>query len=189
MPPNAITWAQVIDDAVKIGLGALIGGFFAWLVARLKGKSEIRKLIFERRSKILSEATQTFEAFFQAFFKYSSALCGIAEASKNKPDGNAALYYESFLAERAGEALAMRVEMMKQMHDSFTAQSQLMLLGEKRCKEKAEALYSAIVAADASYKFDGKSFTLAEWQATSEAVRDARIAFYDEMQETFKREA
>lgn len=188
MPPSATTWIQVIDDAIKIGLGALIGGFFAWLVARYNAKSTIQKLAFERRSKILSDAAQSYESFFRAFLKYSTHLCGIAEASQAKSTGSSGeAFYHSFLADRATEALKLRIHMVESMQQSFAAQSQLMLLGEDRCRERAESLYAAIMAADASYKFDGKSFTLAQYQPTSEAVRDARIDFYREMQTAFRR--
>ena len=40
-------WIPVIGDAVKIGLGALIGGFFAWLLARHNAKSAIEDLRLE----------------------------------------------------------------------------------------------------------------------------------------------
>jgi hypothetical protein len=179
-------WIPVIDNAVKIGLGALVGGFFAWLVARHNAKSAIEKLVFERRTKILSETAEIFEAYFQSFLKYSNRLCGIAEASRSRPTKpSVEAFYDSLLAEQANEALKLRFQMSEQMERTFTAQSQLMLLDEEKCLKKAEALYATIGAADESYKFDGKSFSLADWKATSEAVRDARIAFYREMRNAF----
>jgi hypothetical protein len=183
-----MTWTQIIDDVVKIGLGALIAGFFTCLVSRHNARSAIQKLIFERRSKILSEAAQTVESFFQAFFKYSALLCAIAETSKAKPENpSGEAFYHVFLANQATEAVNLHRQMMERTEQMFTAQSQLMLLGEEECQNKAEALHAAIMAADSSYKFDGKSFSLAEWKPTSEAVRDARATFYREMQNVFKK--
>ena len=141
MPPTVTTWAQVFDDAVKIGLGALIGGFFAWLVARYNAKGAIQKLMFERRSKILADAAQTFELLFQSFLKYSNLLHGIAGASEDKPEnpmGRAVC--DSFLAEKANEAVNLGTQMQDPLEQSLRAQSQLMLLGEEECRKKAEAL-------------------------------------------------
>jgi hypothetical protein len=188
MPPTVTTWAQVFDDAVKIGLGALIGGFFAWLVARYNAKGAIQKLIFERRSKILSDAAQTLELLFHSFIKYSNHLHGIAGASKDKPKnpmGQAVC--DRFLAERANEAVNLQSQMTEPLEQSLTAQSQLMLLGEEECRKKAEALCAAIITANASYKFDGTSFTIEHSNTTREAVAECREAFYREMQKAFRK--
>lgn len=187
MPPSDTTWIHVFDDAVKIGLGATIAGFFAWLVACNNAKSSIQKLVFERKSKILSDAAQTYEAFFQAFLKYSGHLCGIAEAAKTKLDPSLKMVCDSFLADRFVEAVNLRLRMKEQMEASFTAQSLLMLLGEDQCRAKAEAFYRAIMAADTSYQFDGRSFSLERFEPANEVVREARITFYREMQEAFKK--
>lgn len=190
MPLVAIstTWIDVTDDAVKIGLGGIIGGAFTWLVARYNAKSTIQRLQFERRSNILSQAAEVYEAFFQAWLKYSNRLHGIAKASQTPPDNQRdALIYHGLLVDQGTEATDLRMHMKQKMEESFTAQSQLMLLGEERCKAGAEALHRAIMAADAGYKFDGDSFDLTNVTATHDGVRNAREAFYKEMQKAFHR--
>ena len=182
------TWIDVADDAVKIGLGGVIGGVFTWLVARYNAKSTIQRLQFERRSTILLRAADVYEAFFQAWFKYSTLLIGIANASQTTPKNELeADIFHSLLAERGTEATDLRLNMKQKMEESFTAQSQLMLLGEEHCKKCAEGLHRAIMAADAGYKFDGQSFDLTNFTVTHEEVRKAREAFYNEMQKAFHR--
>lgn len=189
MPPTVTTWPQVIDDAVKIGLGALIGGLFTWLVARHNAQSAIQKLIFERRSKILSDAAQVFDSLFQALVKYSNQLCGLAGVSVAKPtDPREEAACIGFMFKGTTEAVNSRIEMTKALEQSVTAQSQLMLLGEDECHKKADALCAAIIAADASFHFDGRSFTVEHWNTTTKwVVRDCREAFYKEMQKAFRK--
>jgi hypothetical protein len=74
---------QVVDDAVKIGLGAIIAGVFAWLGDRHNSRSAIQKLKFEKKTQILSEAAKIHEEHFQAFYKFSLALL-VIDAERNK---------------------------------------------------------------------------------------------------------
>jgi len=41
------TWIDIVDDAVKIGLGAAISGVFAWVVARRYTRTEVGKVVLE----------------------------------------------------------------------------------------------------------------------------------------------
>jgi len=56
-----MTWLEVIDTTVKIGFGAIVGGFFAFLLNRQQHKNELSKLAFVERLKILKESGVTFE--------------------------------------------------------------------------------------------------------------------------------
>lgn len=50
-----MTWPEVADSAVKIGLGALVGGGFSLALARLTQRHEFRKLALERRWTLLQQ--------------------------------------------------------------------------------------------------------------------------------------
>jgi hypothetical protein len=177
---NNWCWIQVADDAVKIGLGAFIGGFFAWYVARENNKSTIQRLQFERRSKILSDTAQVLEAYFQAFYKYSNHLCVIEDAvKKSLPKEMEKKLYS--------DGQNLQLQMYEKMHDNLTAQSQLMLLGEKKCKEKADELIIAINNADEQFKFDGKTFDVSRFDEISKIIRRTREAFSEEIEKAFNR--
>jgi hypothetical protein len=178
---NNWSWIQVVDDAVKIGLGAFVGGFFAWFVARENNKSTIRRLQFERRSKILSDTAQVLEAHFQAYYKYSNHLCVIEDATK-KP------LPEEMVRKLYADGQNLHLQMYEKMHDNLIAQSQLMLIGEKKCKEKADELITAINNADEQFKFDGKTFDVSQFDEISKIIRRTREAFYEEMEKAFNRD-
>ena len=158
MPPVGTTssWAQVADDALKMGLPALIGGFFALLVALRTSRSNIEKLQFERRTKMLNDAAQLYEAMFQSFLKYSWTLPGIAGMVATPVIENADSVKRKMVAEKASEAVQLRLRMMEKVQESLSAQWLFIVLGEQNCKERADALYMTITAADKSYNFDGK---------------------------------
>jgi TRAP-type mannitol/chloroaromatic compound transport system substrate-binding protein len=177
---NNWCWIQVVDDVVKIGLGAIIGGFFAWFVARENNKSTIQRLQFERRSKILSDTAQVLEAHFQAYYKYSNLLCVIEDTTKKTLP-------EEMVKKLYSDCQNLRLQMYEKMHDNFIAQSQLMLLGEKKCKEKADELITAINNADEQFKFDDKTFDVSRFDEISKTIRRTREAFYEEMEKAFNR--
>ncbi|HKW29316.1 MAG TPA: hypothetical protein VJT54_08280 [Verrucomicrobiae bacterium] len=178
---------QVIDDAIKIGLGGIIGGIFAWIVARHNNKSVIKKLEFERRTRILSEVAESYENFFQQFFEFSTCLCVLAETAGKKADNpQAQALFDAFFQTKLNQANRIHVEKAQRLHETIKAQSQLLLLGEQSCMEKAQAMMSAMMGAEASYKFDGKSFDMSQYEQTGKIVRAAREAFYKEMQKAFK---
>lgn len=174
-------WFQVVDDAIKIGLGAIVGGFFAWFVARENNKSTIRRLQFERRSKILSDAAQVLEAHFQSFYKYSNRLCVIEDAIKRSLP-------EEMVRKLYSDGQNLQSKMYEKMHDNLIAQSQLMLLGETKCREKADELITAINNADEQFKFDGKTFDVSRFDEISKMIRRTREAFYEEMGKAFNRD-
>jgi len=185
-----MTWVEVVDSAVKIGLGALVAGIFAFRVAKLNAQSEVQKLKFEKRSELLSGSAAQYEEFFQAFLKFSNLLVGLAKAVADPPkDPIDAEIHTALMVDQATNATNLRMAMKNRMEESFQAQSKLLLLGEKECSEKAAALHTALMHADRSYKFDGDQFTLEKYTETLNAVRVARNEFYEAMSEALNLKA
>jgi hypothetical protein len=60
----AITWIEIIDTAVKIGLGAAISGFATYRVARLNHKNNISKDIVNKKIEIIEEISELAEEYF-----------------------------------------------------------------------------------------------------------------------------
>ncbi|MSU57173.1 MAG: hypothetical protein EXS35_03150 [Pedosphaera sp.] len=181
-------WIPVVDDAIKIGASGLIGGVFAWLVAKHTSSSTMQRLHFERRSKILSEVAQQYETFFQAFVAYSSHVAGMTDAMSKPPKSPAGeIVQAEFMAKFSSQAMYLQLELAGKIQNSLTGQAQLLLLGEKKCVEKAEALHGAISVAQNSCRFDGKKYELSGLPEAAAGVRSARIAFYEEMKKAFNK--
>lgn len=58
---------DVIDTAVKIGLGALISGISTYAVTHLNHKKDKNKLLFERHLERVERATENVEEYFEAW--------------------------------------------------------------------------------------------------------------------------
>ena len=67
-------WTDVADSAIKIGLGALIGGgFTVWLQA-LKDKNTISLESYKRRKEIIEEISNEFSVFNKHLSHFWAAL-------------------------------------------------------------------------------------------------------------------
>ena len=67
-----MTWIEVIDSAVKIGLGALIAGVIAFLLSSTRHRNELKKAKVDREFEMLKEVAEKAENFNQTALKYWS---------------------------------------------------------------------------------------------------------------------
>ena len=65
-----MTWIEVVDSAVKIGLGALIAGVIAFLLSSTQHRNELRKAKVEREVEMLKEVAVKVEIFNQIALRY-----------------------------------------------------------------------------------------------------------------------
>ncbi|SDR72635.1 hypothetical protein SAMN05216198_0206 [Halopseudomonas litoralis] len=78
-------WIEVIDSAVKIGLGAAISGIGAFLLTRDAYSREIQKIAHVRRLDSLEQVSEKAEECFSAWRRLASKLGGVY-AGRNPPD-------------------------------------------------------------------------------------------------------
>ena len=62
-----MTWVSVVDSAVKIGLGALIAGFFAFLAANFTHSREVEKEYTKKRRDFLEKAIDGLSKFHKGY--------------------------------------------------------------------------------------------------------------------------
>ncbi|HWW00543.1 MAG TPA: hypothetical protein VNZ64_12660 [Candidatus Acidoferrum sp.] len=183
-----LTWVQVVDDTIKIGLGGAIAGVFAWIVARHGSRSAIQKLQFERRSKMLADTAKTYEEFYQTFFDFGRYLHGLSAAAKIAKERSGSDWQNHPLfVKTVEEVLALQRELDKTLSNTVAAQSQLMLMGENQCEQAAGQLCQSIVVTVEQYKFSGTQADLSNYPESVQCVKENRAAFYQHMKTAFDR--
>lgn len=70
---------EILHDAVKIGGGGVVGGFFAWLVANHQTKSALERMRHERHARVLEEALARTDAIHHAFMKFYQDATGLVQ--------------------------------------------------------------------------------------------------------------
>lgn len=67
-----MTWIEVVDSAVKIGLGALIAGTIAFLLSSTQHRNELKRAKVEREFEMLKEVAEKVEIFNHISLKFWS---------------------------------------------------------------------------------------------------------------------
>lgn len=81
--PEPTSWIDVVDTAVKVGLGALIGGGFSYILARLDYDREARRELAKRRLDKLEAAFEAINTFSSRMSAYWANLSnGVFKKSK-----------------------------------------------------------------------------------------------------------
>lgn len=69
-----MTWIEVADSAIKIGLGALLAGLFAVLTSRLSLERDARKRYAERKRDLIERAIDKLVEFEKAYRHQKAAF-------------------------------------------------------------------------------------------------------------------
>jgi hypothetical protein len=113
---------EVVDSAVKIGLGALLSGVGAFTVARMNHSREIEKERLRRRRELYETVAEQVETFTHVVLKYWSIMIEIARYR----GGN-----REMPAERVARIDPVRDELYHAFKEMTSAEAKLLLLGQK----------------------------------------------------------
>lgn len=111
---------EVIDTAVKVGLGALISGVTTYSVTTLNHRADRSKELAKKKVEVLSFAIEKLEIYFNAYSCCYSALTGILQYGT--PAGD-------FPESKLKTYKLKDEELTKARHDRAVAQSRLRLIG------------------------------------------------------------
>lgn len=80
-----MTLVEVLDTAIKIGLGATLTGLASYFIARHNHDRDLKKMAFARRLETLEQVAEKAELHFSAWRRYCASLGGIY-SGRNPPD-------------------------------------------------------------------------------------------------------
>lgn len=123
-----MTWVEVVDSAVKIGLGALIAGVSAFLLARSQFGHELRKTKVSREFELLKDIAEKVERFTHSALKYWALSADWHRARRSHPE-----------AKKSETMLSTQKELFSQFNELTSAEAFLLLLGEKEAQQQLRA--------------------------------------------------
>lgn len=115
----ATAW-EVIDTAVKVGLGALISGLTTYWVTKAKTKDELRKERLQRHQALLEQAAGQIEDSSHTFLRYWAL---VTEWVRNSKKG------VELLPQRREELERTKQTYFDCFKEMASAESKLLLLG------------------------------------------------------------
>jgi hypothetical protein len=161
-----MNWPEVVDSAVKIGLGALIGGVVATYQAAALFRRERKKALCDRRRELLEEFVEKFDAFGATVADYHASFWNLhEERAKGK-----------LTEEMKTKHLKIDSQMTRAFKQLHAVESRLLLIRED---DLYDALRDYIADTQTLYeKTELESTTLTEddLSAFKERLRDKRRA-------------
>ena len=173
-----VTTLDIIDTAVKIGLGALISGATAYVITRLKYHSDINKELLSRRQILLERVANQVEELNRVYLKYYASMLNFI---RDKKEG----------IEWPGYKKDEHKEVTKDLNAGFqeltSAEAKLLLLGETDAYDTLRT-YGAKIYAFTQKVVYGNRENLEERDIVSlmNEIREARINFYRVLSQQFK---
>ena len=89
-----MTALEVVDSAVKIGLGALVAGGFALLASQRQHTHELDRERMKRRERVLEKAAEEFELTYQALsakYERARSLARVVQDARYYPNAQQCL--------------------------------------------------------------------------------------------------
>lgn len=157
-----VTTIEVIDTAVKVGLGAIISGCAAYWVARLNHVKEIEKDRLQRRRELLEGIAEQVEEFNQNALKYWAVLSD----DTKRPDVN--------------------TELLGSFKELTSAESKLLLLGEQNCQKLLREYGEYVKKFREDFYSKGEKVTEEQQKEIRKNILDKREALFNCLSAIYK---
>ncbi|MCF5729902.1 hypothetical protein K3H43_21385 [Aeromonas veronii] len=95
-------WIDVVDSAIKIGLGALISGIATYKISALNHSKDVHKSIINKKISMLEEISVHAEEYFYFCTMFSNTVRGARHCAINKGEPLTESQLEMFISTQAG---------------------------------------------------------------------------------------
>ena len=172
-----MTLLEVVDSAVKIGLGAIIAGISALLLSRSQHHRDLKKAKVDREFEILKDVAEQTERFTQASLRYWSLA---SDFHRVKRSGKS-------LSDRKEKDLAdSKAALYDIYHELTSSEAKLLLLG-KRDAQTALRTYGEMVSSfRRSAVNDSQLMSDTEIEAWRENILRARERLLSELHSCYQ---
>lgn len=173
-----MTLLEVLDSAVKIGLGALIAGISTFFIGRHQHSRELEKERIKREFEVLKQTAEQIELFTHVALKYWAL---IVEWGRYKRS-------ERAVPELRAAALdACITELFSSFKEMSNAEAKLLLLGYKPAQNKARIYGELVTSLRREVHRDSVPLTDEQAQAWRLKVLGAREELFDELSSCYRK--
>lgn len=171
------TWLDIVDTAVKIGLGAAISGIATYAVTRYKHTSEKSLAATQRKRDAISQVAEDVEEFSHICLNYWARILDWTRKQKAGKQPNETLEHE---------LRHVRSELFNSYKTLASAESKLLLMGEQEAQDYVRKYGEELT------KFYSKAFigdhgmSVEEIQEWREVILSGRIKVFNELSRIFK---
>ncbi|PPD11977.1 hypothetical protein [Methylophilus sp.] len=121
-----MSYLEVIDTAVKVGLGALISGLSTYFLTKSKSRDDLKRERLFRHHGLLEKSAEQIENFSHIFLRYWALL--IEHVRNRKLDIH-------MTTQRKNELAKVKIDLFDAFSDLTSAESKLLLLGHTEAQK------------------------------------------------------
>jgi hypothetical protein len=173
-----ITPIDVLDTAVKIGLGAVISGAGAYWLAKLNHDRELEKQQAQRRRELLEAVAEQVEKFTHVALKYWAYVNVTARDERLGEEVPQPKY------EAVGE---VRGELFYMYGEVTSAEAKLLLLGETKCQQLLREYGEAVKSLRSAPYIKNPEFTENYLEHERVEILNKRALFFSELSAVYNR--
>lgn len=174
MPTTAI---EVIDTAIKIGLGGIIGFVSTYVVTKLNHGHDARKDITKRHYDALEQVAAHIEEFSHVALKYWAL---VAECVRVENDG------KEWPKERSEQLDLVKAEYFSEAKNITVAESKLLLLGLESASLKLRKYTDFLKILRRQYYTGKAGLTEKEMEGARQELLRLRQEFFAELSSAYK---
>lgn len=172
-----MTYLDVIDTAVKVGLGALISGLSSYWMAKSKSQDDFRHEKIKRHHELLEDAAEQIEKFSHVLLRYWALMIEFVRTRQQN---------QEWAAEKLEELQKTKAELFGAYSELTSAESKFLLLG---CREAQQSLrnYGDLAKRFRRYAWEGNSaLTEAELDDYRHQLLESREILFTEVSSLYK---
>lgn len=171
------TLIDVLDTAVKIGLGAGISAVAAFWHSKYRDKAESAKEYEKRHRTLLEQVAEQVELLNHVYLKYWALVIEWVRYEKNN---------NKWPEERRAELELTKTELFSTFASITSAESKLLLIGENEAYLKLRELGEAVVQFRRTCYVDKKSLTEQELDSKKLEIKKLREELYELLSNTYQ---
>lgn len=173
-----MTLIEVLDSAVKIGLGALIAGISAFFLGRQQHTRELEKERIKREFEVLKQTAEQIEIFTHVALKYWALIIEwgrYKRTERTMPDTRISVLEECI------------TELFSSFKEMSNAEAKLLLLGYKTAQNKARIYGEMVTTLRRDVNRDSAPLTGEQEQAWRIKLLTAREELFDELNTCYRK--
>lgn len=172
-----MTLLEVVDSAIKIGLGALIAGLSTLVLSKSQHRRDLERARVDREFEILKDVAEQTERFTQSALKYWALA---ADAHRFRRQGKP-------LSDKKASNLSSSGEIIFGIfHELTSSESKLLLLGKRDAQSALRTYGDMVIAFRRSAISDMETMSDTEIDTWREKILRARSSLLDELHTCYK---
>lgn len=175
---QGISSLDILDTAVKIGIGALISGLSTYFVTRLQQKGELEKERRSRQAELLQGIAEQVEIINHIYLKYWSFT---TDAIKNKR------LKKPINKDKQQERENVKSELFHAFKELTNAEAKLMLMGESKASHLMRDYGENVASFRKVVNTDNEEISEEEIQQWKDKIFELRKQFFDELSRIYKK--